>query len=114
MQGSQERRIPSCCYALQMKPFRRPHPIGEIILYPVSTTSLVRYRAGAGEPLVLLHGVGESAVGWHPVQEALSRHYDVIALDLPGFGGSARLSADARPMPRVWPTRSNASWTSSG
>ena len=66
-------------------------------MYPVSTTSLVRYRAGAGEQLVLLHGVGESAVGWHPVQEALSRHYDVIALDLPGFGGSARLSADARP-----------------
>jgi pimeloyl-ACP methyl ester carboxylesterase len=50
-----------------------------------------------GEPLVLLHGVGESAVGWRPVQEALSRHYDVIALDFPGFGGSARLSANALP-----------------
>jgi pimeloyl-ACP methyl ester carboxylesterase len=70
---------------------------GEIILHPVSTTSLVHYRAGAGEPLVLLHGVGESAVGWRPVQEALSRDYDVIALDFPGFGGSARLPAGALP-----------------
>ena len=70
---------------------------GEIIVYPVSTTSLVRHRAGVGEPLVLLHGVGESAAGWHPVQEALSRHYDVIVLDFPGFGGSAKLPADALP-----------------
>jgi pimeloyl-ACP methyl ester carboxylesterase len=46
---------------------------------------------------VLLHGVGESAVGWRPVQEALSRHYDVITLDLPGFGGSAKLPADTLP-----------------
>ena len=46
---------------------------------------------------MLLHGVGESAAGWHPVQEALSRRYDVIALDLPGFGGSAKLPADALP-----------------
>ena len=66
-------------------------------MYPVSTTSLVRHRAGAGEPLVLLHGVGESAVGWRPVQEALSCDYDVIALDLPGFGGSARLPAATLP-----------------
>jgi pimeloyl-ACP methyl ester carboxylesterase len=68
-----------------------------IILYPVSTTSLVRHRAGVGEPLVLLHGVGESAVGWRPVQEALSRDYDVIALDFPGFAGSAKLPAHALP-----------------
>src|SRR5580700_5078988 len=61
----------------------------------LGTASLVRYRAGVGEPLVLLHGVGESAVGWRPVQQALSRAYDVIALDFPGFGGSARLSANA-------------------
>ncbi len=46
---------------------------------------------------MLLHGVGESAVGWRPVQEALSRAYDVIALDFPGFGGSATISADALP-----------------
>jgi pimeloyl-ACP methyl ester carboxylesterase len=70
---------------------------GEIISYPVSTTSLIRHRAGVGEPLVLLHGVGESAVGWRPVQAGLSRRYDVIALDFPGFGGSARLPAGSLP-----------------
>lgn len=62
-----------------------------------NTTTLVRHRAGAGEPLVLLHGVGESAVGWRPIQEALSREYDVIALDLPGFGGSPALPAQVVP-----------------
>jgi pimeloyl-ACP methyl ester carboxylesterase len=65
-------------------------------VHPVST-NLARYRAGQGEPLVLLHGVGESAVGWRPVLDALSRHYDVIALDLPGFGDSARLPGDVLP-----------------
>jgi pimeloyl-ACP methyl ester carboxylesterase len=80
-----------------MGPFRRLLCRGEIISYPVTTTSLVRHRAGVGEPLVLLHGVGESAAGWRPVQQALSRAYDVIALDFPGFGGSARLPADALP-----------------
>ena len=63
----------------------------------LSATTLVRHRAGAGERLVLLHGVGESAVGWRPIQEALSREYDVIALDLPGFGGSPALPAEVEP-----------------
>jgi pimeloyl-ACP methyl ester carboxylesterase len=47
--------------------------------------------------LVLLHGVGESAVGWRPVQQALSNEYDVIALDLPGFGGSPALPPHVAP-----------------
>jgi hypothetical protein len=34
---------------------------------------------------------------WRPVQDALSRDYDVIALDFPGFGGSAKLPANALP-----------------
>jgi pimeloyl-ACP methyl ester carboxylesterase len=47
--------------------------------------------------LLLLHGVGESAVGWRPVQEALSREYDVITMDFPGFGNSAALPAHVAP-----------------
>jgi pimeloyl-ACP methyl ester carboxylesterase len=62
-----------------------------------SATTLVRHRVGAGEPLVLLHGVGESTVGWRPIREALSREYDVIALDLPGFGDSPPLPAQIEP-----------------
>src|SRR5580704_7024611 len=45
-------------HAFRTRPFRRLHGRGEIVLFPVSTTSLVRHRAGAGEPLVLLHGIG--------------------------------------------------------
>jgi pimeloyl-ACP methyl ester carboxylesterase len=73
---------------------------GEIIesrLRPLNPASLVRHRAGAGEPLVLLHGVGESAVGWRPVQDALSVEYDVIVVDLPGFGNSPALPDHVLP-----------------
>jgi pimeloyl-ACP methyl ester carboxylesterase len=45
----------------------------------------------------LLHGVGESAVGWRPVQKALSEDYDVIAFDLPGFGRSPTLPLGVAP-----------------
>ena len=60
-------------------------------------TGLAYHRTGAGAPLVLLHGVGESAVGWRPVQKLVSRAYDVIALDFPGFGGSPALPAGVEP-----------------
>jgi len=52
---------------------------------------------GAGEPLVLLHGLGESHIGWRPVIDALSQEYDVIAVDLPGFGRSPALPAAVSP-----------------
>jgi pimeloyl-ACP methyl ester carboxylesterase len=55
------------------------------------------HRTGAGEPLVLLHGLGESHIGWRPVIEALSERYDVIAIDLPGFGRSPALPGKVSP-----------------
>jgi pimeloyl-ACP methyl ester carboxylesterase len=45
----------------------------------------------------LLHGVGESAVGWRPVHDELSKDYDVIAIDLPGFGHSPALPPGVTP-----------------
>ena len=45
----------------------------------------------------MLHGVGESAVGWQPVHQALSDNYDVIAFDLPGFGRSPTLPLGVAP-----------------
>ena len=45
----------------------------------------------------MLHGVGESAVGWQPVHQALSNDYDVIAFDLPGFGHSPVLPPGVAP-----------------
>jgi len=61
------------------------------------TSSLVRKRSGIGEPLLLLHGVGESAAGWRPTQDALSKSFDVIVIDLPGFGDSPALPSGVVP-----------------
>jgi len=43
-------------------------------------------RAGSGEPLVLIHGIGHRHQAWEPVFDRLCAHHEVIALDLPGFG----------------------------
>ncbi|MEV0253511.1 alpha/beta hydrolase [Streptomyces sp. NPDC050732] len=52
-------------------------------------TATISYeRAGAGEPLLLLHGIGHHRQAWDPVFEILAAEYDVIAVDLPGFGRS--------------------------
>jgi NAD(P)-dependent dehydrogenase (short-subunit alcohol dehydrogenase family)/pimeloyl-ACP methyl ester carboxylesterase len=45
-------------------------------------------RRGAGEPLVLMHGIGHRWQAWLPVLERLASQHEVIAIDLPGFGGS--------------------------
>jgi len=56
-------------------------------------------RSGTGAPLVLLHGIGLTRQSWDPVVPALARHFDVIAVDLPGFGGSEPLPAETEPLP---------------
>ncbi|MBO0768718.1 MAG: alpha/beta hydrolase [Solirubrobacterales bacterium] len=45
-------------------------------------------RRGSGEPLLLVHGIGSRWEVWTPVLDQLAAHYDVIALDVPGFGAS--------------------------
>jgi pimeloyl-ACP methyl ester carboxylesterase len=45
-------------------------------------------RLGSGSPLVLIHGLGHRWQAWEPVIDELSALHDVVALDLPGFGGS--------------------------
>ncbi|MEK6439538.1 alpha/beta fold hydrolase [Pseudonocardia sp. T1-2H] len=45
--------------------------------------------AGAGPPLVLLHGHEQSAAGWRWVIPALARTHRVLALSLPGHGETA-------------------------
>ncbi len=49
----------------------------------------LRYvRKGSGPPVVLLHGLASSIYTWKDVLPALAAEHDVIAVDLPGFGGS--------------------------
>jgi pimeloyl-ACP methyl ester carboxylesterase len=43
---------------------------------------------GAGEPVILLHGFGDSVATWRYAIPALARRHHVIAADLPGFGRS--------------------------
>ena len=61
--------------------------------------TLTYTRIGSGRPLVLLHALGLSRSAWDPVVPALSQHFDVIAVDLPGFGASAPLPAHVEPTP---------------
>ncbi|MFC3578171.1 alpha/beta fold hydrolase [Streptomyces yaanensis] len=57
------------------------------------TVSVSYARAGTGEPLLLLHGIGHHRQAWDPVVDILATERDVIAVDLPGFGASPALPA---------------------
>ncbi|GAA4471912.1 alpha/beta fold hydrolase [Phytohabitans houttuyneae] len=56
-------------------------------------------RTGSGAPLVLLHGIGSLRQAWAPVVPALAERFEVIAVDLPGFGESAPLPPYLTPTP---------------
>lgn len=47
--------------------------------------------------MVLVHGIGSSWQAFAPVLDALEACHEVLALDLPGFGGSAPLANGVRP-----------------
>lgn len=46
------------------------------------------WREGTGMPLVLVHGIGASAEYWEFIVPKLAEHFEVIVLDMPGFGKS--------------------------
>lgn len=47
-------------------------------------------EAGTGFPVILIHGFDHSHYTWRLNQPALAERFRAIALDLPGFGASAR------------------------
>jgi pimeloyl-ACP methyl ester carboxylesterase len=49
---------------------------------------LNHHRAGSGDPLVLIHGIGSRWQMWEPVIDRLAGRHEVMAIDLPGFGAS--------------------------
>jgi pimeloyl-ACP methyl ester carboxylesterase len=57
----------------------------------MSEISPALYRAGAGEPLVLLHGFTGSWNHWSPLLDELSARYEVIAPALAGHDGGKPL-----------------------
>ena len=51
----------------------------------------MRYvRKGQGPSVILIHGLASSMYSWADVIGPLSETFDVIALDLPGFGASSK------------------------
>ena len=56
---------------------------------------------GKGEPFLILHGWGASSDSWKEVQEILAENFEVIVLDLPGFGKSDL-------PPKIWDLNSYA------
>jgi pimeloyl-ACP methyl ester carboxylesterase len=64
-------------------------------------TFLHHIRRGAGEPLLLIHPLGAEIVVWEPVLERLAAERDVIAVDMPGFGGSPPLPDGVDPTPQA-------------
>jgi pimeloyl-ACP methyl ester carboxylesterase len=58
---------------------------------------LAHQRKGSGEPLLLLHGLGSHWQMWCPILDSLATTQEVIAVDLPGFGGSAPLEPQIEP-----------------
>ena len=54
----------------------------------------LRYAVGgAGEPIVLVHGLGGMHLNWRPIAEALAAEHRVLVPDLPGHGSSPPLPA---------------------
>jgi len=45
--------------------------------------------AGSGEPLLLLHGFGETHLAWRKIAPRLAQRFRVVLMDLRGYGWSA-------------------------
>jgi len=103
----------SACSTGGAAPARRPPPAGaaaraaaapaRLAVAPdqffVSGDARLRYReAGAGEAVVLLHGMGQSLDNWvaDGVGDSLALGYRVIALDQRGHGRSSAFTDPAR------------------
>lgn len=62
----------------------------------MGTTRLHWSRDGAGEPLVLLHGIGSTQDDFDTLLVPLQAEFDVLAADLPGHGRSPALDVTPR------------------
>ena len=65
-------------------------------------TALHYEKRGRGRDLVLLHGWGTNLGVWDELTRALSRRFRVIAIDLPGHGGSDWDTRAVTPAAQAW------------
>jgi len=69
----------------------RPRPLHQAEWLDAGGVAVRTVRAGSGDTtLLLLHGYGESLTTWRAVFDPLATAARVIAIDLPGFGASAK------------------------
>jgi pimeloyl-ACP methyl ester carboxylesterase len=68
-----------------------PWPAAGVEFIATPTVPSLRVaRLGAGEPLLLINGLGANLEMWHPLVAELADEREVVAFDLPGTGSSAR------------------------
>jgi len=53
-------------------------------------TNIHYYEAGEGEPLILVHGIGQNSYTWRNNFYQLAKDFHVYAIDLPGHGFSGK------------------------
>src|SRR3954452_1827367 len=76
---------------------RPPESLSVLARIRLPRMRLSHHRAGSGEPVLLIHGVGSQWQVWEPVIERVAREREVIAMDMPGFGGSPTLPIGVVP-----------------
>ena len=59
-------------------------------------------RAGQGAPLLLLHGHPQTHAMWHRVAPLLAQRFQVVLMDLRGYGDSDRPAAGAESANYAW------------
>ena len=75
--------------------FERPdgngfrYTLERVSLGGIEMSALIAGPEGA-PPLILIHGLGATKASWLPVVPELAKNHRVYAIDLPGFGSSAK------------------------
>lgn len=54
-------------------------------------------ETGSGEPVVLLHGSASTGAQWRGLQQELKGDFRLVAVDLPGYGGTRAKALYGRP-----------------
>ena len=89
--------LAACTSALPIPPQFEAFERIPIHIVSVQGQRIAYLDVGTGPPVILIHGFGGSMWQWEHQQLALSRHFRVLTLDLPGFGLSDKPDIDYRP-----------------
>ena len=74
---------------------RRDPQVPHAVVPPLELTPV--HRAGTGQPLLLLHGIGAIWRAWSPVLPYLEPHHEVIVPTLHGHAGGPDLDPEVEP-----------------